>query len=173
MGFGFNLFGFPLLLLATAGLIIYAVAKQSWKPLLVVAGLWGLTILMFALASIADYNRKPIRLTRQDVIGEYHIDTNFFSGANARWQYDHYKFYITNNDSILFTVSNDKGVPQKLYRHKVTYSGGQPTLWKISADTTHHIIRQQPTLYRGHNKFYYVFRSDKYGNMFFRKNQND
>jgi hypothetical protein len=34
MGFGFNLIGFPLLLLATGGLVIYAIARQTWKPLL-------------------------------------------------------------------------------------------------------------------------------------------
>src|SRR5687768_4659316 len=106
MGFGFNLIGFPLLLLATGGLVAYAIAKKDWKPLLIVSALWGLTILLFIAATIADHYRTPIRLTKTEIIGDYRIDTNFFSGRNAKWQYDHYRFTITPTDSIYFYVTN-------------------------------------------------------------------
>lgn len=95
MGFGFNLIGFPLLLLATGGLIIYVIAKQTWKPLLIIAGLWGVTILVFVMAMILNHYRTPIRLTKKDIVGNYRIDTNFYPGINAKWQYDHYRFTIT------------------------------------------------------------------------------
>ena len=84
MGFGFNLIDFPLLLLATGGLVVYAIAKQTRKPPLPIAALWGLTILMFITSVITDHYRTPIRLTKGEIIGEYRIDTNFFSGANAK-----------------------------------------------------------------------------------------
>ncbi len=168
MGFGFNLFGFPLLLLATGGLIIYAISKQTWKPLLIVAVLWGLTILLFITAAITDHYRTPIHLTKADIIGDYRIDTNFFSGTNAKWQYDHYRFTITPTDSIFFYVTN-KDTITNTFKEKVLYSSGPPDLWKVQSDTTYHVIKYPPTLYRGHNKFYYVFKSDHYGNMFFRK----
>jgi len=172
MGFGFNLFGFPLLLLATVGLTIYAIIKRSWRPLIFVAIMWGLTFILFTIVAIFRHYQTPIRLSRQDVIGEYRIDTNFFAGTNANWQFEHFRFSITDSDSIEFKVYNDNKTISKTYKHKVAFTGGTPTLWRISADSTHHVISHQPTLYRGHKKFYYVFRSDKYGNMFFRKVEN-
>ena len=171
MGFGFNLIGFPILLLATAGLIIYAIARRTWKPLLVAVAIWGFTILVFIMAAIADHYRKPIRLTKVDIVGNYRIDTNFFKGENAKWQYDHYKFTITATDSIYFYVT-DKDTVLKTFKGKLNYSSGPPDLWRIMSDTTYHVIKNSPTLYRGNNKFYYVFHSDLYGNMFFRKEPN-
>jgi hypothetical protein len=169
MGFGFNLIGFPLLLLTTGGLVIYAMAKKTWKPLLVVAALWGLTILLFIGAAISNHYRTPIRLTKNDIIGDYHIDTKIFTGANAKWQYNRYKFTITPTDSIYFYVTN-KDTVINTYKKRLVYSSGPPDLWKVHSDTTtHHVIKYPPTLYRGHKKFYYVFKSDHYGNMFFRK----
>ena len=168
MGFGFSLIGFPLLLLATGGLVIYAVLKKTRKPLIVVAALWGLTILLFIIATVADHFRTPIRLTKHDIIGEYRIDTNFFSGTNAKWQYDHYRFTITPSDSIIFNVTN-KDTIIKTFKEKIVYSSGPPDLWKVQSNTTYHVIKYPPTLYRGHKRFYYVFKSDIYGNMFFRK----
>jgi hypothetical protein len=171
MGFGFNLFGFPLLILATVGLLIYFFVSQKKIALIILGGLWVLTISVIILNLIVDYNRTPIRLTKNDIVGEYRIDTTFYPGANAKWQYDHYKFYITNKDSILFIVMKEKEIPRTIYKHKIKYSKIPPKLWSVVADTTHHLIRNQPTLYRGHDKFYYVFHSEKFGNMFFRKLQ--
>lgn len=169
MGFGFNLFGFPILILVTVGLIIYFFATKEKIALKILGGLWGLTFGVFILGSIADHYRTPIRLTKQKIVGEYRIDTTFFPGKNANWQFNHYKFYITDKDSILFVVMKENGIPRAIYKHRIKYSDGPPDMWSIVADSTHHIIRNQPTLYRGHDKFYYVFESDKFGNMFFRK----
>ena len=86
MGFGFNLFGFPLLILMTIGLLIYFLVSRKKIAILLLGCLWGLTILLFIFGSITDHYRKPIRLTRQDIIGEYRIDKTFFPGENANWQ---------------------------------------------------------------------------------------
>jgi hypothetical protein len=171
MGFGFNLIGFPILLLATLGLFIYAINKQTCKPLLVIAALWGSIILMFIVVTISDNFRTPIRLTKADIIGKYCIDTNFFSGTNARWQYDHFSFTITPNDSINFYVTN-KDTVIKFFKERISYSSGPPDLWQVQSNTPYHIIKYPPTLYRGHQRFYYVFTSGIYGNMFFRKVKN-
>jgi hypothetical protein len=171
MGFGFNLFGFPLLILATFGLLIYFFVSQKKIALIILGGLWVLAISVIILSLFVDQYRKPIHLTKNEIVGEYRIDTTFYPGANAKWQYDHYKFYITNKDSILFLEMEEKEIPRTIYKHKIKYSNIPPKLWSIVADTTHHIIINQPTLYRGHDKFYYVFHSEKFGNMFFRKLQ--
>ena len=168
MGFGFNLFGFPLLILATVGLIIYFLATKKKIALKLLGGLWALTILIFCLGLFMNKFRKPFSLTKQDIIGEYRIDTNFYPGTNAKWQYEHFKFTILPNDSLRFYQTN-KDTILKTYTYKLKYSSGPPDLWSIVNDTTYKILKNPPTLYRGHNKFYYVIRSDNYGNMFFRK----
>ena len=168
MGFGFNLFGFPLLILATVGLLVYFLATKKKIALKILGGLWALSIIIFCLSLFMNKFRKPISLTKQDIIGEYRIDTNFYPGTNAKWQYEHFKFSITPNDSFRFYLLG-KGRILKTYTYNLKYSSGPPELWSIVSDTTLKILKHPPTLYRGHNKFYYVIRSDNYGNMFFRK----
>ena len=168
MAFGFNLIGFPLLLLATAGLIIYYLIKRSKLSLIILASLWVLTILFFITTSVITSFDKPVSLTKEKIIGIYRIDTGFYPGQNANWQYDHFRFTITPTDSIYFYLINKDSIVKK-YNWKLDYSIGPPSLWKIKTDSTYHVTKYPPTLFRGHKRFYYVFRSDKYGNMFFRK----
>lgn len=168
MGFGFNLIGFPILILTTIGLLVYFFTSKKKIALTILGAIWGLTILVFISAIISDHYRTPIKLTKSDIIWDYHIDTNFFSGTNAKWQYEHYKFTITPTDSIHFFVTNNDTI-KKMFKGKLKYSSGPPYLWTIQSDTTNHVIKSPPTLFRGHNKFYYVFKSDIFGNMFFRK----
>lgn len=169
MGVGFNLIGFPILILVTVGLLGYFFITKSTVPLKILRVIWLLTVILIVTGRIADYFRKPIRLTKSDIIGEYRIDTNIFGGPNANWQYDHYKFTITSTDSIFFYVTNN-GTIIKTIKEKILYSSGPPDVWKVQgAATRYHVIKYPPTLYRGHYKFYYVFKSDHYGNMFFRK----
>ena len=168
MGFGFNLIGFPILILTTIGLLIYFFVSKKRIALTILGAIWGLTILVFIASVISDHYRAPIRLTKSEIIGDYRIDTNFYKGTNAKWQYEHYKFTISPNDSIYFFVIN-KDTVKKMFKGKLKYSSGPPDLWTIQSMTTYHVIKYPPILYRGHNKFYYVFKSDIYGNMFFRK----
>ena len=168
MGFGFNLIGFPLLVLTTVGLLIYFAISKKKIALIILITLWGFTIFLFVTVIISNRYRTPILLTKADIIGNYRVDTSFFPGINAKWQYDHYKFKITPTDSIYFYVTN-KDTILKTFKCKLKYSSGPPDLWTIQNDATYHVIKNLPTLFRGHNKFYYVFHSDFYGNMFFRK----
>ncbi len=167
MGFGFNLFGMPILVIGTVILLILAVRyKRALKILLLV---WGIVILAFIVVGTLNKYRRPIALTKQDIAGEYRIDTTFYPGKNARWQYSRYKFYITRTDSLYFTILDSRQNPYKIFRYKINFNDGPPFFWTVSADSAYHVIRTGPTLYRGHNKFYYVFHSDRFGNMFFRK----
>jgi hypothetical protein len=168
MGFGFNLIGFPLLILTTLGLLIYFFITKKTKALKILGIVWLLTIIIIMTGIIADHYRTPIRLTKADIIGDYRIDTNLFPGTNSKWQYDHYWFTITPNDTIIFHVTN-KDTIIKTFKEKIVYSSGPPDLWKVQNDTAYHVLECPPTLFRGHKKFYYVFKSDYYGNMFFRK----
>jgi hypothetical protein len=168
MGFGFNLIGFPLLILTTLGLLVYFLNTKRKAALKIFMALWLLTIVVVATRLIADHYRTPISLAKTTIIGDYRIDTNFFGGTNAKWQYDHYRFTIMPTDSIFFYVTN-KDTVIRTFREKIVYSSGPPDLWKVQGDSTYHIIKYPPILFRGHKKFYYVFKSRHYGNMFFRK----
>jgi len=168
MGFGFNLFGFPLLILATVGLLIYFFATKKKIALKLLAGLWAVTICIFCLGLFLENFRRPISLTKQVIFGEYRIDTTFYPGINSKWQYEHFKFTITPEDSLTFYLTR-KDTIFKTYTYKLKYSSGLPDLWSVVNDTAYKLLKHPPILYRGHKKFYYVIRSDNYGNMFFRK----
>ena len=168
MGFGFNLIGFPLLILTTLGMLAHFLITKKKILLRISSVVWLLIIIMIATRLIADRYRTPIRLTKADIIGEYRIDTNIFRGINANWQHSHYKFIITPTDSIVFYVTS-KDTLIRTFKEKIKYSPGPPDLWKVQSNTAFHIIKHPPILFRGHNKFHYVFVSERYGNMFFRK----
>jgi hypothetical protein len=102
MGFGFNLFGFPFLVLTTLGLLAYFFITKKTIALKILGFVWLLTIVVFVAGFITDYFRTPIRLTKTEIIGDYRIDTNFFSGANAKWQYDHFRFQLHQETASFF-----------------------------------------------------------------------
>ena len=111
-----------------------------------------------------------MQMSRADAYGDYRIDTTFYPGRNARWQYAHYRFSITRTDSIAFMVMTDTGTEARVYKHKIKYSSREACRWSIDdTDTTFHVIKHPPTLYRKRYHFYYVFHSDRYGEMCFSK----
>jgi hypothetical protein len=169
MGFGFSLIGIPLLLLLSVALLLYFLFAQEKKALYILGILWGMVLLLIPISLLMDDLRQPISLTKADFVGDYRIDTEFYPGRNAQWQYDRFAFRILESDSILFVEINDKGTRAKVFRHPIRISDGPPYLWSVIAETTSQVIQKPPTLYRGHTRFYYVFDSEQYGNMFFRK----
>ncbi len=169
MGFGFSLIGIPLLLLLSVALLLYFLFVKEKKALYALGILWGMVFLLIPFSLLMDNYRQPISLTKADFVGDYRIDTTFYPGRNARWQYDRFGFRILESDSIIFVEINDKGTRTKLHRHRIKINDVHPSFWSVIAETTSHVIQKPPTLYRGHTRFYYVFRSDRYGNMFFRK----
>ncbi|MBB2145474.1 hypothetical protein GM921_08270 [Pedobacter sp. LMG 31464] len=170
MGFGFNLFFFPALLLITIiGLVAWAITKKSlfgkilgiiWLTLI------GLIILLLVVQKLTS---KKI-LKKESYYGQYVIDRSFFPGKQANWQYKHFYFDIKPNDSIyLYVVYNDKITK--------TYKGVISTMAIYKSERlaihmehpTHHILTSNPTTYRGSWSFYLVFNSPKFGNMYFVK----
>jgi len=167
MGFGFNLIGSPLLILATIGLLIAFFLTKQRVVLIILGSLWGLMILLFLFVSVFATFHKPQRLTKDQIIGDYYIDKGFYPGANANWQYDHYRFTITPTDSIYLFVRTNTNL-EKVYKGKLDLVEGPPVLWHAQ-ENYHHILRHPPTLYRSYNRYYYVLHSEIFGNMFFRK----
>lgn len=169
MGFGFNLIFFPFLLFfSICFLFLFLLSnnkKTHLKQLLYVLSF--LLFLFVIILIIGKINQKK-RVYPKDIPGKYKIDRSQFAGKNADWQYDHFKFEITEKDSFIFYVLNDNSKIVKTFRYKMqTNNGGIFYIHK--PDSCYHVLEKQPTLYRNRFSYYYVFESYLYGNMFFRK----
>ena len=170
MGFGFNLFFLFILVPGSALLIILAILKQEKVFLKLLAVAW---LGVSGLAMISVVGRSwfaTIELEKEDYYGSYVIDRNQFSGRQADWQYNTFRFDITRDDKIIFYVTNKDDV-LKTYTGEMStikpYSSHRPIFWM--QQPTHHIVLSNPTVCRQGRQFYLVFDSPRFGNVFFKK----
>jgi hypothetical protein len=161
---------------------IWVLRAKFWKKfytLYVLFGFWALFIVVSAVLLWLEPYFRPMVLTQHDIYGEYVIDRSKFPGYQADWQYDNFRFKITSDNKMIFQ-SRTFGSYWKSDTLTVSYSSGYYDLDKeqycnrklrVHSDSnSHHIIREHPTLYRkSFNRFYYVFESEKFGNVFFKK----
>lgn len=144
--------------------------KRFFRNILLImwGGLISLLILSFVFRPL--WEKKV--LDKSDFYGEYIIDRNYFSGKQADWQYNNFRFEIKKNDSIYFYVTDGKIINE-------TYKGTISTLapYKTARlviemeKPTHHILTTNPTIYREVWDFFMVFNSPKFHNMYFRKGE--
>jgi hypothetical protein len=185
MGKGFIILLFLLMLPTTIVLLLaWLVTYLKWKkhtPFFILLTFWGLFIFGTGLLWLIEPYLKPMILTQKDIIGNYVIDKDKFPGKQADWQYENFKFTITENQELIFKSRIYNRV-WKSDTVKISYSSGYFDLEKeeycnkkirIHSDSTnHHIISDNPTLYRqSFGRFYYVFKSEKFGNVFFKKDE--
>jgi hypothetical protein len=140
--------------------------------LTLIKGIWVSIFLLFTLMCTISLFTSKINLEKNDLYGEYLIDTNKCSGKQANWQYEHYKFEIKENNKMYFQVLNDNKTVRKTIIKNIEikdYSYSSPRLDIKQEYDDFHIIRENPTLYREIWTYYYVFHSEKFGNMFFTK----
>lgn len=174
MGFGFNLFVafvLPLLLLLSVIFVIYFLARKEHKLAKSIFKGWGIFFLvLFVLIGVVYcvhfFTDKTV-VDSDDIYGAYVIDRSKYSGKQSDWQYDHYRFEITKQDSFLFDVT-DKEKIIKTYKGKVVNANKGRIVLKMDSPTIK-IIADTPTLYRNTFSFYYVFHSKYYNNVFFKK----
>ncbi|MDP5215528.1 hypothetical protein ORJ66_21010 [Pseudoalteromonas tunicata] len=166
-----------IILPAVVSILIYSVyqlikyfTSRNKNHLQKLAILWcTLLVLFLVLFTYAQIN-APVAFTKEHVIGSYQIDTSFYPGKNSEWQKKHFRFEITQNDEIILFERLKDGSELK-YVNKIKWNMGPPFKWSILIKEQHHILDSRPTLFRSINnkKFYYVFKSQNFGNMFFRK----
>ncbi len=170
MGFGFNLL-FALVLVPLTGvlLIIWLITRK--KVFGITLGfIWlGIVGLIFLAASTRLLSGKK-EVKREDIYGTYIIDRTKFPGKQADWQYDHFRFEITKqNKFIFYQTEKDKIIKTNDGTVNFLEFDNRPRI-VLHVDTPrHHIIEDWPTLYRKGGTFYYVFKSPKFGNVFFTK----
>ena len=172
MFIGIQFIFFILLCLIFLGPLIKGFKHRS-KPIgkvILIAYACGFTIIVFKIIFHL-YSQKKV-LTKSDFYGEYTIDRDYFSGPQADWQYNTFRFKIKPNDSIIFYVTDKQDV-KRIYKGTISceapYTSARLAIHMESP--THHILSSHPTIYRGPRSFILVFHSPKFNNMYFRKNR--
>jgi hypothetical protein len=108
-------------------------------------------------------------LDKNDYYGDYVINRDYFSGEQSDWQYETYRFTITESDSIFFYVT-DKEKVLKTYKGVIKTNHYKSVRLIVNMDEpTHHIMMSNPTTYRSAWSFYLVFNSPKFNNVYFKK----
>jgi hypothetical protein len=130
-------------------------------------GLWAIPFLLWGVARLL-YPPK-MNVKRADIFGTYVIDRSHYAVKQADWQYDHFKFKISEPDKFTFYVMEKDSIAA-FYEGKIKFSEQYPRRFALELDTPrHHLLEENPILYRKPYSFYYVFHSKKLGNVFFTK----
>jgi len=126
---------------------------------------------ILVMSTIGILSKKKI-LYKSDFYGEYTIDRNYFSGKQADWQYNSFRFEIKKNDSIYFYVTDGKKINETykgIISTRSTYKSARLVI--KTEKPNHHILKTNPTIYREAWDFFLVFKSPKFNNMYFRKGE--
>ncbi|UZR99392.1 hypothetical protein [Chondrinema litorale] len=143
--------------------------RQPWIGKMI--GYILLGIFVFTLfSSFMAWLTSDIELEKDDYYGEYVIKRDHFRGKQADWIYNHFRFEITNKDSIYFYETDNERI-LKTYRGtiKTTTPYNSARLIIEMEQPTHHILTSNPTTYRSTWDFYLVFNSPEFHNVFFEK----
>ena len=170
MGFGFNLFFIFIPLIGILSVTWLLTKKKIFSQALGFIFI-GVFILVF-LSGIVQWFTAKTLLDKKDYYGEYIINRDYFSGKQADWQYNNFRFEIKENDSIYFYITNKEKI-LKTYRGTITTTKpyNSERLIINMAQPTHHIMLSNPTIYRSSWSFYLVFYSPKFNNVYFKKGQ--
>jgi hypothetical protein len=171
MGFGFNLFvAFILIPLTGILVVIWLFTKKKifGKTIAQIwIGIFGLVLLSGIIKSLT----AKTELKKKDYYGHYIVNRDYFPGKQADWQYDNFRFEIKDNDSIYFYVTN-KEKTLKTYRGIITTTMTKSERLIIDMKPPiHHIMTNNPTIYRSTWSFYLVFYSPKFNNVYFKKGE--
>jgi hypothetical protein len=154
------------------GLFIYGLKKKSEFIGKSILTIYTFGIGFIVIMSIIGILAKKKVLEKSDFYGEYTIDRNYFSGKQADWQYNNFRFEIKENDSIYFYVT-DGEIINEIYKGKIStlepYKSARLVI--EMKNPNHHILTTNPTIYREAWDFFMVFKSPKFNNMYFRKNE--
>lgn len=168
------LFGlaFIIIIFSIISIILYILGLIFKKKIFgnLIAGLWiFLVALPFLMAFLSIFTTKK-DVEKDDIYGNYIIDRNKCAGKQADWQYNHYRFKISEDNKIKFYITEEDKIIKEI-EGKVEFTGyGQSPHLKINLDEPKfHILKDNPTLYREIWSFYYVFESEKFKNVFFTK----
>ena len=153
------------------GIFLYGIKRKTKFIGKAILSVYICGIGFIIIMSIISILSKKMILDKSDFYGEYSIDRNYFSGKQADWQYNNFRFEIKKNDSIYFYVTDGEKI-NKTYKGIIsaTYSHKSARIRIKMEKPNHHILKTNPTIYRESWNFFLVFKSPKFNNMYFRKN---
>ncbi len=136
-----------------------------------ILGLWIFFISIPILMLLVSIFTTKMELEKEDIYGNYIINRKKCPGEQADWQYNHYRFKITEDNKMYFYIIEKEKIIKTIKGNVEIkdYFSTSPHLKIMFDDPKFHILIENPTLYREIWTFYYVFHSDKFGNMFFTK----
>lgn len=166
-------FGFLFAIFISLTLVLWILKLIFKKKIInkIILGLWIFFISIPILLLIISIFTTKMELDKEEIYGNYVIDRSKCSGKQSDWQYNHYRFKITKDNKICFYITEKEKII-KTIEGKVEikeYYTPSPRLKIIFKEPSFHIIKDNPTLYREIWSFYYVFYSEKYQNVFFKK----
>lgn len=86
-------------------LLLWAVLrKRIFGKILGLIWLFCLTVML--VIQFVRHDTPKITLTQSDYVGKYVIKRNLYPGIQADWQYTHFRFQITSDDSLLFYLTD-------------------------------------------------------------------
>lgn len=132
--------------------------------------IWLSVLLIISILFISRCLNAKIVLAKKDFYGTYAINRNYFPGADADWQYNHYRLIIREDDSVFFYATNKNKI-LKVYKGFMFCNETYPSArirFEMEAPT-HHIFSEQPLITRSRWNFMLVFFSPFYHNMYFEK----
>lgn len=133
-----------------------------------IALIWCVPFLFFGSLFFVSWYLSPVQISKGSIVGCYEVDDRFYSGPNAQWQKKHFRFEVTSkNTFVLYERLADQ--TDKPFVGQVNWANQRPERWSVTMKTPHHVVDRHPTLYRQQSGFYYVFRTKKFGNMFFKR----
>jgi hypothetical protein len=164
----FMLFQFIFLLFLIGFILVFChlfgIERKKTVKLL---SIFSVSIFTF-LGFINYWNSKKI-LKVKDFYGEYVIDKSMFKGKQADWQYNHYRFEITEQNEFLFHETESENILKSQTGQVIFLENYKSKRFSLKIKPSNHILIENPTIYRKAHGFYIVFHSQKFGNMFFRK----
>ena len=137
----------------------------------IILSVYSITVLLFTFLIIYGFLNQKMILDKDNYYGDYIVNRNYFKGKQADWQYEHFRFTITKNDSIFFYVTEKEKII-KVYKGTIStknpYSHSERIVINME-QPTHHILTTNPTTYRNAWSFILVFKLPKFNNMYFYK----
>ena len=172
MGFGFNIAIIFVIFPLTVILLIIWLFTKNKNFGKTIGCIWIPILCLVTFVSIVHFFASKTELEREDIYGEYVIDRTKYPGAQADWQYNHFRFEITKQNKFLFHIT-ERNRTIKTYIGRVEFldTYKNPRIILRFNKQSHHIVSQNPTLYRTVWSFYYVFYSTKFNNVFFVKSK--
>lgn len=172
MGFAYLILFAVALGLSGILLIVWIVTKRKLYGILL-----GIVVFSFVLFIIADLAMPNFNfLKKDDYYGTYVVKRDFYKGAQADWQYNSFRFEIRSDDSIFFYYTNKQYII-KTYKGVIetTIPYASARLIVKMEQPVHHILTSNPTTVRTGNRFYkrfyMVFNSPRFKNVFFKKGE--